>query len=180
MQDLGLPGRYEWRYRIDADRLDAGRLETLVPDLRRLDTEFGTNRPGFGLVVFRSGLLESIDRYLTQRAASEAVLSVAAIGPLAVAAGALGLVAVVIIRRRRASLALSRGRGASTGQLLAAQLWEGLLHHGPGRDRRAARGTDRRAGALGPGVVGRRGARRDRRDRVAPGRHLAPRPASPP
>jgi putative ABC transport system permease protein len=54
-------------------------------------------------------------------------LSVAALGPIAVAAGALGLVAVVIIRRRRSALSLSRGRGASTGQLLTAQLWEGLL-----------------------------------------------------
>ena len=124
---LGLPARYEWRYRVDVGRLDAGRLETLVPDLRRLDTEFGTNRGGFGNVVYRSGLLEGIERYQAQRAASEAVLSVAAIGPLAVAAGALALVAIVIIRRRRAALALSRGRGASSGQLLAAQFWEGLL-----------------------------------------------------
>ena len=51
----------------------------------------------------------------------------AALGPLAVAAGALGLVAVIIVGRRRGALALARGRGASAGQLLAAQLWEGLL-----------------------------------------------------
>lgn len=127
VQDLGLPGRYEWRYITDADRLDSGQLDTLVPDLQRLDAASGTNRSGFGRVVYRSGLLDSIERFRTQRAASEAVLSVAALGPLAVAAGALGLVAVVIIRRRRATLALSRGRGASANQLLAAQLWEGLL-----------------------------------------------------
>jgi putative ABC transport system permease protein len=127
VSDLGLPGRYEWRHFIDIERLDAGRLETLVPDLQRLDTAFGTNRGGLGNTVYRSGLLEAIERYEDQRAASEAVLSVAALGPLAVAAGALGLVAVVIIRRRRAAFALTRGRGASPGQLLAAQLWEGLL-----------------------------------------------------
>jgi putative ABC transport system permease protein len=80
-----------------------------------------------GSLIYRSGLLGIIDRYLAERATTEAVLSVAAIGPLAVAAGALGLVAAIVIRRRRAALALSRGRGASAGQLLAAQLWEGLL-----------------------------------------------------
>ncbi len=124
---LGLPGRYRWRYHVDAARLDAGLLETLVPDLRRLDSTFGTNRSTPGSIVFRSGLLDIIDGYLERRAASEAVLSVAAIGPLAVAIGALGLVAAIIIRRRRTALALARGRGASAGQLLTAQLWEGLL-----------------------------------------------------
>jgi putative ABC transport system permease protein len=125
--DLGLPSRYEWRHVIDVERLDADRLETLVPDLHRLDTAFGTNRGGPGSTVYRSGLLEAIERYAAQRAASAAVLSVAALGPLAVAAGALALVAVVIIRRRRSALTLSRDRGASSGQLLAAQFWEGLV-----------------------------------------------------
>ncbi len=125
--ELNLPGRYRWRYHVDAARLDAGSLATLVPDLRRLDSTFGTNRATPGSVVYQSGLLDIIDGYLERRAATEAVLWVAAIGPLAVAGGALGLVAAIIIRRRRTALALARGRGASSGQLLAAQLWEGLL-----------------------------------------------------
>ncbi|HEY7701536.1 MAG TPA: FtsX-like permease family protein [Candidatus Limnocylindrales bacterium] len=127
LADLGLPSRYRWRFEVDPARLDTGMLEAFVADVRRLDTTYGTNRGGFGRVVYRSGLLEILDRYADQRASTEAVLSVAALGPLAVAAGALGLVAVIIIRRRRVALALSRGRGASPGQLLAAQLWEGLL-----------------------------------------------------
>ncbi len=125
--DLGLPSRYRWRYQVDAGGLDAGALETLIPDLRRLDAAFGADRSVPGRPVYRSGLPDVIERYRAERATTEAVLSVAAIGPLAVASGALGLVAVIVIRRRRASLALSRSRGASAGQLLAAQLWEGLL-----------------------------------------------------
>src|SRR6185436_18704757 len=58
---------------------------------------------------------------------AEAALAVAALGPLAVAAGALGLIAILIVRRRRAAIVLARGRGASGGQLLWAQLVEGLL-----------------------------------------------------
>ena len=128
---LGLPTRNRWRYHVDPARLDAGRLETLVPDLRRLDTTFAPSQSTQGGVFYRSGLLNLIDRYLERRASTEAVLSVAAMGPLAVAAGALGLVAAIVIRRRRITLALARGRGASARQLLAAQLWEGLLVSAP-------------------------------------------------
>jgi putative ABC transport system permease protein len=125
---LDLPARYQWRSFVDTDRLDAGQLAPLEADLRRLDTEFSTTgavRQGSTLV--RSGLLGIIQRYLHQRATSEAALSIAALGPLTVAAGAVGLIGFLIVRRRRPGLALARGRGASGGQLLVAQLWEGLL-----------------------------------------------------
>ena len=68
-----------------------------------------------------------MDGYLSERATAEAALAVAALGPLAVAAGALGLIAILIVRRRRGAIVLARGRGASGGQLLWAQLVEGLL-----------------------------------------------------
>jgi putative ABC transport system permease protein len=131
---LGLPTRNRWRYHVDPARLDAGQLEQLVPDLRRLDTAFSpgqSGESGQSSVSYRSGLLSLIERHLERRASTEAVLSVAAMGPLAVAAGALGLVAAIVIRRRRMTLALARGRGASARQLLAAQLWEGMLVTAP-------------------------------------------------
>jgi putative ABC transport system permease protein len=125
---LGLPTRYRWRFQVDADRLDAGALGELRGDLRRLESSFGTAGSGAnGRILYRSGLLDVLERFAARRTATEAALWVAALGPLAVAAGALGLVAVIIVGRRRAALALARGRGASAGQLLAAQFWEGLL-----------------------------------------------------
>jgi putative ABC transport system permease protein len=125
---LGLPLRYRWRLFVDVDRLDAGRLEVLAADLRRIEAANNTTgalRPG--LTQFHSGLPDIIDRYRDQRSTSEAALSVAALGPMTVAAGAVGLIGVLIVQRRRPALALARGRGASAGQLLATQLWEGLL-----------------------------------------------------
>lgn len=125
---LGLPLRYQWRSFVAPDRLDAGTVGVLAEDLRGVEaanSATGALRPGS--TQFRSGLLDSVERYLDKRATSEAALSVAALGPLAVAAGALGLIGVLIVRRRRSWLALARGRGASAGQLLATQLWEGLL-----------------------------------------------------
>ncbi|HSK52293.1 MAG TPA: FtsX-like permease family protein [Clostridia bacterium] len=128
-----LPFRYEWHFFIDPERLDAGRLESLLPDLRRLETTFTTSAlggPDPERVVLRSSLLPIVERYLAQRAASEAVLSVAAIGPLALAAGAIGMLAVLLIARRRSALAIARSRGASTGLILGAQVWEGVLFAG--------------------------------------------------
>jgi putative ABC transport system permease protein len=128
LTDLSLPMRYRWRELVDPERLDAGQLDVLLPALRRMETSFSTTGVvRAGTTVVRSGLLGLVESYVAQRATSEAALSVAALGPLAVAAAAVGLVGFLVIRRRRPALALARGRGASGRQLLAAQLWEGLL-----------------------------------------------------
>ena len=125
---LDLPMAYRWRFTVDAARTDAGQLEALVPDLRRLKTEFeAAGGVRDTIPNLRTGLAAVVDRYLSERATAEAALAVAALGPLAVAAGALGLIAILIVRRRRAAIVLARGRGASGGQLLWAQLVEGLL-----------------------------------------------------
>ncbi len=125
---LDMPMSYRWRYFVDPTRLDAGQLDTLVPDMRRLESSLVTNSSNTtGLPILRTGLLGILDRYLARRAVSEATLSVAAIGPLAIAIGAVALVALLVVRRRRFSLSLARERGASGRQLLVAQLWEGLL-----------------------------------------------------
>ncbi len=125
---LELPSRYRWTMFVDVAKLDAAAVDVLDGDLRRLGSTFattGTVRPGTPLL--RTGLLGIVERYLDQRASTEAALSVAALGPLAVAIAAVGLIGVLVVRRRRPALALARGRGASGGQLLTAQLWEGLL-----------------------------------------------------
>ena len=72
---LGPPAQYRWRFFTDVDRLDAGRLETLLPDLRRLDTTFGSTAGTPGDLVYRSGLLELIDQFSQRRATTEATLA---------------------------------------------------------------------------------------------------------
>src|SRR6478736_171540 len=125
---LDLPTAYRWRFYVDAADTDAGQLDALVPDLRRLKTEFeAAGGVRDAIPNLRTGLAAVVDRYLSERATAEAVLAVAALGPMAVAAGALGLIAILVVRRRRGAIVLARGRGASGGQLLWAQLIEGLL-----------------------------------------------------
>ena len=131
---MSLPAQYEWRYFVDGSRLDAGQVETLLPGLRRTATQFSrtTGAAGPERVSFRSGLIAQLERYEAERAASEAVLSVAATGPITLAAGAIAMTAVLLVARRRANLVLARDRGASGRLLLGTQLWEAVVLAGLG------------------------------------------------
>ena len=129
-----LPMRYQWRYLVDPARLDAGQEQELTTGLERLDTMFQTPGSDASLatgVVLRSGLLAIVERYHDQPAATTAVLSVAAIGPFALAIGAIGMIGILLVSRRRSNLELTRGRGATGWLLLGAQAWEGLLLAAP-------------------------------------------------
>ena len=131
----GLPVRFDWRYFLDGTRLDAGRLDALVPDLRRIATQFARTPGGTTdqeRIALRSGLIALLERYEAERAASEAVLSVAATGPILLAAGAFAMTAVLLVARRRANLVLARERGASGRLLLGAELWEAVVLAGIG------------------------------------------------
>ncbi len=122
-----LPFHYEWRFVVDPQRMDADQVAPLQADLPRLD-RIGSGTAGSpGVVVVRTGLGAILERYVTERSLAESVLSIAAIGPFALAAGALAMVAILLIRRRAATLALVRGRGASGSLLLGAQLWEAII-----------------------------------------------------
>ena len=125
-----LPFHYEWRLQVDPKRLDADQVAQLEVDLRRLGFIAG-NAGGSGgaagdagTVVILTGLPVILERYAAQRALSESVLSIAAIGPFGLAGGALAMVAILLVRRRRGALTLARGRGASGALLLGTQLWE--------------------------------------------------------
>ena len=128
---LDLPVHIEWRSFVDPARMDAGALDALLPALQRLESEFGrVSLQTTDAVLLRTDLARVIIRYSAQRAASDAVLTVAAIGPLALAGAAIGMLAILLGRRRRASTTLARARGASTGILLLAQTWEGIVFIG--------------------------------------------------
>lgn len=125
-----LPMRYSWRYYLDPQGFDAGRLDQVVADLRRMESSYGSFTSGLlggDAITLQTGLLRLTDRYLAERRTAEAVLTTAAMGPAAVAAAATGLLALLIVRRRRRALALLRGRGGSVLQLIGSHLTEGLL-----------------------------------------------------
>jgi putative ABC transport system permease protein len=129
----GMPFRYEWRLRIDPARVDAGKLAQLQSDIRGLNIATGATELGSpGTVVLRTGLLEILDSFAAEAAQATSVLSVAAIGPFGLAGAALGMIAILLVMRRRSALTLARGRGASGSLLIGTQLWEAALVAGAG------------------------------------------------
>jgi putative ABC transport system permease protein len=124
-----LPFRIDMRFVVDPGRIDSAQLAPLTHDLDRLATIFVSSSAAErqGVPVLRTGLPALLRGYLAERSASQAVLSVAAIGPIVLAAGAVGMVGILLVSRRRPSLALARGRGATGLLLIGAQLWEALL-----------------------------------------------------
>ena len=100
----GLPFRMEWRYLVEPARADADSVEALSHDLRRMATEYASPALGArnpGALVLRTGLLPLVEGYRARRAASEAVLSIAVVGPLALAIGAIAMLALLLAARRR-------------------------------------------------------------------------------
>lgn len=129
LTELPWPMRYTFRYFVDPERLDAGMLDQLVTDLRRMEGQFAsfatTEDPT--RTTLQTGLTSLTDRFLAEHRTTEAVLVTAAIGPAAVAFVAIGVLALLAARRRRTSTLLLRGRGGSAPQILGSHLLEGLL-----------------------------------------------------
>ena len=124
----GLAFHNEWGFKVDPGRVNADRVEELQIDLRRLGLVSTAAPAGSrGSVVLVTGLPRILEHFAAERALAGSVLTIAAIGPFGLAGGALGMVAILLVRRRRANLALARGRGASGALLLGTQLWEGIL-----------------------------------------------------
>ncbi len=130
LAESGLPFVHEWRFMVDPGRLHSDQIDALLTDLQRIRSTFltsSTTSAGRSEPVLRTALPELLGDYVAARSASEAVLSVAAIGPLVLAAGAVGMVGILLVARRRPTLALTRGRGASGLLLIGTQLWEAVL-----------------------------------------------------
>ena len=127
----GMPLRYSWRFLVDPGRLEAGRVDDLLVDLRRMESVFPASPVVVGAAarstILRSGLLTFIEGQQARWQSAQVVLTAVAIGPATVAGAALGLVILLGSGRRRAALALARSRGASPGQVITATATEGLL-----------------------------------------------------
>ena len=129
-QIFGVPIRITWRHYIDPATLASPRLDSLILDLRRLETTYPQTQVTNGAVngaAMRSGLLLLLVAHAERWASASAILTVVAIGPAAVAFAALALVATIAARRRRPALALVRGRGGTIGQIVRAVFLEGCV-----------------------------------------------------
>lgn len=116
---------------FDVDRLDAEDAPTVAQQLRLLASNAVRLRPETGDfhdtgLLYSSGAPEAIDRAVARGEAMTAVVTVAAIGPVAVAVVALALCGRMLALRRVRTVRLMQARGASTAQLVALLGGEGL------------------------------------------------------
>jgi putative ABC transport system permease protein len=124
-----IPLEYEYRYYLDATRVDAGRLESLSAAAAQIEARYAGAGPSERRVEI--GLGAVLDHYRAARSQSETLLAVAAIGLLACALANLGLLGALSYDRRRRETGVSRTRGASPSQMMAAQAAEGVLIAAP-------------------------------------------------
>lgn len=113
---------YQWRYFIEPNRLDQATIADVGTGLQRLGLLFPVSATRVS-----TGLPDLVRRFAVQRQLAISVLALAAVGLTAVAAVVLGVLAALLAERRRTALELVRSRGASTAQLAATQIAEGLL-----------------------------------------------------
>lgn len=124
----GMPFRYDWRFQVDPEKVDAAKLDQLMDDLLHVDMATGVSEASQpGLPVMRTGLPGVLQQFGVERAQSQSILAIAALGPFAVAAAALGTITILLVMRRRSAHALTRGRGAAGALVLGTQLWEAVL-----------------------------------------------------
>jgi putative ABC transport system permease protein len=122
-----LPLRYSWRYDVDARGFDAGALDRLDSDVRKLDASFGESTFGQRLGTgVRTGLSEVVTNFRSDRDAAAAVIAIGAVGLLALALAVVALLGGLAANRRGESIALVRSRGGASWQVLGAEAVEGI------------------------------------------------------
>lgn len=124
----GEAGRsYVWRYFVDPGLVAASDLEVLQTELNEFLGEYApqTRVPTDFVVATRlSDLLASHE---AQRSQTVALMSLSVAGLFATVVTVIVVLAVLMTRRQHAAITLTRGRGASTGQLVLTRIYEGFL-----------------------------------------------------
>jgi hypothetical protein len=122
--------RYAWRYFIDPERLAVDRLDRLTDDLRSMEGVYRDRDTQTGdatVNALRSRLLTLVESHVSSWRAADVALVTAGIGPVGLAGGAVGFVAVLSALRRTRLLRAAHARGAATSQMVTVTLAECLL-----------------------------------------------------
>ena len=125
--------RYSWREFLDPERLSDRTLAGLITDFHRLLVAYpSANVTPATDTALRTGMATMLEAHQARWAAAEGIIAVMALGPALVGVATLGLIAVLAARRRQATMALARSRGASGRQVVVPAIVEGLLIAVPG------------------------------------------------
>ncbi|PYC72028.1 hypothetical protein C7C45_10400 [Micromonospora arborensis] len=113
--------RYNWRYRLDVDSIDARKLDQLIDGLQ----ESQRNKPAD--LSLAQGVDIPLRAFAAQVNAARTLLAVIAAGVLATLAGLIVLAATLATRRRRSEFVLIRARGGGATAGARRSLAESLL-----------------------------------------------------
>ncbi|MFG1868294.1 FtsX-like permease family protein [Micromonospora arborensis] len=113
--------RYNWRYRLGVDSIDARKLDQLIDGLQ----EAQRNKPAD--LSLAQGVDIPLRAFAAQVNAARTLLAVIAAGVLATLAGLIVLAATLATRRRRSEFVLIRARGGGATAGARRSLAESLL-----------------------------------------------------
>ncbi|HEX5166984.1 MAG TPA: hypothetical protein VFV93_16375, partial [Thermomicrobiales bacterium] len=112
---------YRWNYYVDPDALTTGNYRTVIAEARQLQFTTGPTDAiltgGHNRITLSNDLPRLLNDFALQTNVALTVIALSAVGLLVTGLAALALLAALIADRRRATIALIRGRGASAAQL---------------------------------------------------------------
>lgn len=124
----GEAGRfYAWRYFVDPELVAVSDLDVLQTELNEFLGDYAPQTTVRTDFVVATRLSELIAEHEAQRSQTVAFMSLSVAGLFATVMAVMVVLAVLMTRRQQAAITLTRGRGASTGQLVLTRIYEGLL-----------------------------------------------------
>ncbi|MDG4779937.1 ABC transporter permease [Micromonospora sp. WMMD961] len=117
----GWPVQSTWRYRLDADSIDAHHLNEMIDGLQELQRRKPSN------LALTVGIDVPLRAFADQINAARTLLAVIAAGVLATLAGLIVLAASLATRRRRSEFVLLRARGGAATAGARRSLAESVL-----------------------------------------------------
>ncbi len=118
---------YSWRQFVSPDLVEQADVDQVMTDLRafQADHSLTVARPSDHRVV--TLLPELLEAHLKQRQQTLSLMSTFAAGFGSTAIAAVLLLSILMAERQRSMTLLTRGRGASRGQLLMTSLYQALI-----------------------------------------------------
>jgi putative ABC transport system permease protein len=124
----GVSFRYEWRYFVDPEGLDAASVADLASDIRGLEISYPPTAVfQLGRDTVSTGLNKVISGYFDQRNSTVAILALVSLGLFVVTLAIITQLAALVAAMQLQSLYLLRSRGASPSQLVLSRLAHGLV-----------------------------------------------------
>ncbi len=131
---FGLGTTQAW-YPLDPAELSATDAETVVEQLRAFTanpvpvaTDDADSAGSIETLTFSTTTIDTLEAALAAQSAMAAVFAITASGPIGAAVALLIAACLVVVRSRRADLALLAARGASPRRLRGMQAWHGFWY----------------------------------------------------